>query len=508
MVMKCKQILWFSAIILGLGVSSCKENLLQEITELNLDRALSPTDLVAQVVNRTGVRLNWKKVNNAESYNVEIFDNAEFTGTPAETVEGVTMDQLPYTISGLEGETVYYVRVQAIGEGIDASKWISATFTTAPEQIFNEVDPETLTAESVILTWPAGEMATEIILMPGAIRHVVTPAEVDAGSVTITGLSSDENYTATLKNDEKTRGTISFTTLLGEGVIKITAEDDLKAVIAAAEEGAILALEPGAYIINDDLAIKKTITLQGYKPNDKPVIQGAILRISDNAGLTLKDLVLDATGGASDQTVIYNDDDLENPYGDFLMQGCEVRNYVKGIFYASKKARIPSVTFRNNIIHNIECDGGDFIDFRHGMADKLDFVDNTVYNSAAARDLFRMDSDGSTNFPGVASQITISQNTFYNVINSNSKRYLYIRHANHSISFTKNLIVESEGIYTNQSATNITELSGNNYHNAPNFDDTGNFTTIDPGFTNPEEGDFTINNQDLKLNGVGAARWR
>ena len=515
--MKCRYIIWFSVMIVGLGLSSCKENLLQEITELNLDRALSPTELTAQVVNRTNVRLNWRRVSNAQSYNIEIFDNAEFSGTAAATADGITMDQLPYTISGLEGETIYYVRVQAIGEEIRESKWISATFTTDVEQILNEVDAETITAESATLTWPAGEVATEIILMPGDIRHAVTSAEIAEGSVTITGLSSDVTYTATLKNGEKTRGIVSFTTLLGEGVIKVTAEDDILAVIAEAEEGAILAIEPGTYIINDNIAIDKTITLQGYRPSEKPVIQGAILRISKNAGLTLKDLILDATGGASDQTIVYDDDDLVNPYGDFLMQDCEVKNYVKGIFYASKKARVSSVTFRNNIIHNIECDGGDFIDFRDGMADKLDFVDNTVYNSAAARDLFRMDSNGSTNFPGVASQVNISQNTFYNVINNNTKRYLYVRHANHSISFTKNLIVASEGYYTNQGATTITTLSGNNYHNAPNFtastqsnaqNDGGNYTSLNPEFTDPENGDFTVNNLDLKLNGIGAARWR
>jgi hypothetical protein len=143
--MKCKQIVLLSAIILGLGVSSCKENLLQEITELNLNRALSPTELIAQVVNRTGVRLNWKKVDNAQSYTAEIFDNADFSGSAVKIVDGITTDQLPYTVSGLEGETTYSVRVKAIGEGIDESKWTSATFTTDAEQIFNEIDAETLT---------------------------------------------------------------------------------------------------------------------------------------------------------------------------------------------------------------------------------------------------------------------------------------------------------------------------------------------------------------------------
>lgn len=512
--MKCKYIVWFSAMILGLNFSSCSENLLEEITELNLDRALSPTDLTAQVVDRTNVRLNWRRVSNAQSYNVEIFDNAEFSGTAAATADGITMDQLPYTITGLEGETIYYVRVQAIGEEIRESKWISATFTTDVEQILNEVDAETLTAQSVTLTWPAGEVATEIILMPGDIRHPVTSAEIAAGSVTITGLSSDVTYTATLKNGEKTRGIVSFTTLLGEGVIKVTAEDDLLKVIAEAEAGAILAIEPGTYSIKGDIVIDKTLTVQGYRPSDKPIIQGAVFKVSKSAGLTLKDLSLDGLGG--DQAVVY-DEDLDESYADFLMQDCKVSNYLKGVFYVNKKARIPSVVFKNNIIYDIECNGGDFIDFRKGIADEFIFVDNTVYNSAAARDLFRMDAGGSDNFGSVESKITITQNTFYNTIKNNGKRYLYIRLANNSISFTKNLIVASEGYYANQSATNITELSDNNYHNAPNFtassvsnaqNDTGNYTSLNPEFTDPENGDFTVNNLDLKLNGIGAARWR
>ena len=515
--MKCKYIVWFSAMILGLNFSSCSENLLEEITELNLDRALSPTDLTAQVVDRTNVRLNWKKVSNADSYVIEIFDNAEFSGTAAKSIEGVTYEELPYTVEGLFGETLFSVRVGAVGENLKNSKWITTTFETGIEQIFNEFDPETLTEESATLHWPAGEVATGVVLMPGEIQHVVTSADVAAGATTITGLSSDVTYTATLMNGNKRRGELTFTTLLGgEGVTKVTANDNLATMIAAAADGAVFAIEPGTYVINDKIEINKNISVRGYKPHKKPVIQGAIFRVTKNAALTLRDLSLDGTGGGSDQTVVYNED-LDNPYGAFLMQNCEVKNYVKGIFYVNKKARIPSVTFTNNLIHDIECNEGDFIDFRKGIADEFTFVDNTVYNSAAARDLFRMDAGGSDNFGSMESKITITQNTFYNTINNNGKRYLYIRLANNSISFTKNLIVASEGYYANQSATNITELSGNNYHNAPNFtassvsnaqNDTGNYTSLNPEFTDPENGDFTVNNLDLKLNGIGAARWR
>jgi hypothetical protein len=329
-------------------------------------------------------------------------------------------------------------------------------------------------------------------------------------------LSSGVTYTAILKNGDKTRGVITFTTLLGEGVTKVSAGEDLGAAITAAEEGAILAIEPGIYIVNGDLAIGKTITLQGYKPSDKPIIQGAILRVKNNAGLTLKDLILDATGGTTDQTIIY-DEDLDTPYGAFLMENCEVKNYVKGMYYVNKKARIPLVEFKNNLMHDIECNSGEFIDFRNGIADVLNFVDNTVYNSGNVRDFFRMDAPGSTNFPTVTSVLNFNNNTFYNVNNRSAGRFLYIRLASHQINFTKNIIAVSEGLFTNQSATTLSSMSGNNYYNAPGYysssasgakTDIGSYTTLDPGFTNPSQGNFTISNEDLKLNGIGASRWR
>ena len=40
-----------------IGFSGCKDNMMEEITELNVARAFSPTGLTALVVNRTGVRL-------------------------------------------------------------------------------------------------------------------------------------------------------------------------------------------------------------------------------------------------------------------------------------------------------------------------------------------------------------------------------------------------------------------------------------------------------------------
>jgi len=500
----------------SLSFTGCKDDLLTEITELDVPRAFSPTELEAIVVERTGVRLNWKAVSNADSYTIEFFDNAEFSGSPARTVENITFDQLPYTVSGLLGETLYSVRVKAIGTGVDDSKWITTTFTTDAEQIFEDVNLETLTATSVILNWHAGEAASTITLAPGNITHTVTAEEIAAGQATITGLIPETAYTAKLMNGTRLRGTRTFTTLLDlGGAIAVNPGDDLNALVAGASAGDVFALMPGTYDINADLVVSKSISIKGAKPASKPVINGLVFKIKGNAGLSLKDLTLIGAGATvSNQAIIY-DEASDNAYGPLVIQDCEIQNYDKGLMYVNVKARIEAVTFSGNIIKNITGNGGDFIDFRNGLANTFLFENNTVYNSVEARDLFRMDDGGSTNFAGVTSVITIRTNTFYGV--SKAKRFLYIRLASNQIHFTKNLIAETTGYYTNQASTTITTMANNNYFNAPNFtasttsnakNDTGTFTTFDPGFANASAGDFTISNIDLKANGIGDPRWR
>lgn len=501
-----------------LVLTGCSKTIEDEISSITTSRVFSPTKLTAIVVNKTGVRLNWTGVSKAESYTIEFFANGtmDFSGTPVRTIEGVVGDELPYTVSGLDGETDYSVRVKAIGAGMDDSKWSGLTFTTEAEQIFLALNPTDLEATRVTLRWPAGETATQVVLQPGSVTHSITAGEIANGAVTLTGLAAETNYTATLLNGTKTRGTITFTTLtdLG-GAIQVNPEDDLSATIAAANAGDVFALMPGEYT-TQDIPITKSISIKGARPSNKPILKGAIFRIVDGAGLELKDLVIDGTGSLDGNQMIIYDADMTSPYAPLKVENCTIRNYTKGVMYVNKRAQIQSVLFQGNIIHSIECSGGDFIDFRAGIATTFNFLNNTVYNSALARDLFRMDAGGSTNFPGINSIITISNNTFYNVSNGSNRRFLYIRLASHSISFNKNIIAATDGYYTNQSSTTITTMSKNNYHNAPNFtgstvsgakNDSGDFTSLNPGFTDPAAGDFSVGNIELKASGIGDPRW-
>lgn len=515
--MKANSIFYFIALAVSLGMSSCKDNLTAEISELHLSRSLSPTNVVAQVVERTNVRLNWKKSNNAVSYTIELFDNPAGTGNAVRRIEDITMSQLPYTIIGLDGETDYMVKIQAIGEGIEDSKWITTTFKTGTEQILMPVIPEEITASSVILRWPAGTIATHVILSPGDRTVDLSPTDINNGFIAIMGLVSDVTYTARLMNGEKTRGTMSFTTMLGDNVTKISPSDNLEHILSTLNDGDIVALEAGEYIVNADLDITKTITIQGYKPADRPVIKGLVMKIKNNAGLTLKDVILDGRGNPSQNQAFLYEEDKESPYGTLQVENSIIQNYVKGLLYMNKKTRATSVKFLNNIIFNIECNGGDFFDLRNGIIDEVVFRNNTVSNSSLARDFFRMDAGGSTNFSNVTSKIYIENNTFYKILDGANRRMLYIRLASHQIYFNKNILVESAGTHTNQASTTLTEMKQNNYYLAPNFtagtgsgvkNDTGNFTTFNPEFQNAGQSNFTLGNLELKLNEIGPLRWR
>lgn len=493
-------------------VVGCKDAL-EEIKDINYSRVFSPTNLDARVVNLTSARLAWSEVKGAETYDVELSTN-DFASAATLVVNNITIDQVPLVIPNLDGETEYTVRVKAKGTGITDSKWISAKFKTAAEQIFQAVQAEDLKAKEVILRWPAGQVADKIVLNPGETTHTVTAAEVAAGAATITGLSPETTYTARLERAGRTRGTVTFTTLLDlDGAIAVSPTDDLAAIIANAKAGDVFALLSGTYNLQD-VAITKSISIKGAKPADKPVIKGAVFRLDGGAGLSLKDLILDGTGSLDgSQTFIY----AAGTFAPLLIEDSEIKNYTKGLVYVNTAALIESVIFTGNIIHEIECNGGDFIDFRNGNTNKLNFLNNTVYNSALARDFFRMDAGGSTNFPNVKAVLTVSNNTFYNIINGNNRRFLYVRLTSQEITVTKNIFANTEGYYSNQAITNVLSYSKNNYFSAPNFtastqsnaknDASGTHTSLNPNFTNAASGNFKVGNDDLKFEGIGDPRW-
>jgi hypothetical protein len=505
----------FKNTILGvsyaLAVSACSDQS-EQITSIDYERLFSPINMKSEIKNDTVSDVTWTSVTGASSYDVEIYEedaNMAFSGTPLK-VSSVTAAEALFT--GLAWDTDYSVRVKAKGENITESKWTALTFKTNHERLLTIADDTE--PREVTLQWPIGQTATAIIITPGDITHNITPEELATGTVRITGLTGKTAYTATLKNGKKTRGLVTWTTPIDplSGATLVTPQDDLAAVLTAASDGDIIALQEGTYNIAT-INVTKSVIIAGVSAKRKPVLQGTIIKLDNNAGVELKNLILDGTGSTGDQTIVYAAGDN---FGALAIDGCEIKNYTKGALYVNYKTKIKSISITNCLYHEIECNGGDMFDFRNGLAETFKFSNNTVYNSALARDFFRMDAPGSTNYPDSKSVITIENNTFYKVINGATRRMLYIRLGNQEIHFNKNILAGTLGYYSNQPSTTITEMKDNNYFNAPNFtastqvsakNDTGVYTSLDPGFANADAGNFKVSNATLITKIVGDARW-
>lgn len=516
--------------ILGLSavalISACDDQS-TEITSIDYDRLFSPISLEARVVNQVNARLTWSAVSGATSYNIEVFanDSLTFAGSPVQTLSNIANTDIPYTITGLDGETKYSARVQAIGENITESKWNGVYFKTGTEQIFSSVLEEDLTPTSVILRWTAGETATTITLSPGDISHTITSAEIAAGAATIEGLTAETTYTAKLMNGTKTRGTATFTTLIDlAGAIAIEPGDDFAQILKNAQDGDAFALYPGTYTntileegkeVIGKIAISSNIEIKAVRPSDRPVINGCIT-LNDGASLTIKQVVLDGTDTDGSQAFEFK---TATPYGSLVIDDCEIRNYTKGFYYVNVAATIEEITINNCLINNIECNGGDMLDCRTGYIKAINLTNSTIWNSCASRDFVRYD-DASGNFAGSTPAIKIDHCTIDGVSNNASRRLFYVRFKNNSITFTNNMISNMPKCgrgFSDNSNTAVPAFSNNNYFNTANlvsleeggtskfYDTTGK--VLDPSYKDAAKDDFSITNDNLLYEGIGDPRW-
>ena len=508
-------------LILAIGISSCEsynEGLLDGIGN---SREFSPIGLKATIRNQTTVELTWtvKTDENADHYVVEFSaDDPEFK-TIYKTLQ-VTAAQLPIQVP-LEGETVYSIRVKAVnGSGLEDSKWSVITATTLSEQILFPVADLDVESKQVTLRWTPNSNVTQIVLNPGNITHVITPAEKTAGIAIVTGLTGETDYTASLFNGTKKRGERSFKTGIdiGNGIL-VKPEDDLNAKIAAAPSDATLVLMPGDYkAFTGEIVLSKPITIRGLRAGDKPKLH---VRFTLNAGassLTLIDLDLNGDNTQTD-IVKYNQN---GNYGKLLLSGCIVHDYLGSFTNTATGvvARIESITVENSIFTNIDtASTGEFIDFRTSYVNSIVLTKSTFNKCAASRAFIRLDAAATLSGSGLTSNTLIDSCTFYGVANTIAQsgyQFLYIRFATNITTIRNSLFAETIARYANQAATAAPAFSNNNYYNAATLnaaspvsplksDAAG--TALNPQFTNAATGDFTIGNQTLKDNKVGDPRW-
>ena len=518
MTMKTKNILkgLLVTILLTFTVTNCgyDEDLIEE---LNVNREFAPVALTARVRNQTFVELNWTVNNSIAHYVVEFSADDPSFSTIFTTVQ-VTSSQLPIQVQ-LEGETLYSIRVKAVSaRGLEDSTWAITQAQTLTEQIMLPAQPGDIEATQATLRWIANSNVTHFMIQPGDIRHDITAQEKTAGVALITGLTGETNYTAILRNNTKVRGSAMFTTGIdvGDNTL-VLPTDDLFQMIADAAPGDILLLEQGDYTSQaGTITLDKSITIQGLRTDFKPLLK-VNFEIVDGAvdvSLIDLDLVGDTPNGQID-VVRYTG---AGNYNSLLVKGCIVHDFDRSFIAGNTTdAIVQSVTVDDCIVTNVITNGGDFIDFRNSDALGVSITNSTFNNCAPGRDFLRLDAAGTSNNTGLTINILIDKCTIYACSNSDSRRILYVRFLTNDVTVSNTLIAEtlSEGYADRAGIDETPTFNNNNYFNAAGFYntaqyiyDSGNYTTLDPGFVDAANGNFKITNQTLLDNAVGDPRWR
>ena len=509
-----------AALLMAGGViSSCSD--IDPVHSLELSRVLSPTNLSVRIRNSVNLELTWDAMDKATSYTVEVYQGETAEGTPVFTQEGINADT--YTVkAGLLGETVYYVQVKAVGEGIADSKWTGMKVTTDAEQIFKAVDAAEITHHSAVIRWIDGMMTNadagnKVIVTPvsnasATLEYTVTNEDVANGYVTIDGLTQDTEYQAVMKRGSVTRGTVNFKTRIDTGdMIPIDEGANLAEKLADANEGDAFVLLGSSYTLTEDFELTKSISLTSIDPTNKPTISGGrFIFSSDVASFSMSNIIFD----------------VENNYGNFLeakggslgsltLEGCEIKNTNNNMIYSNVAADFGTITVDNCIISNIG-DGGDGVfDIRKGALTSATITNSTITD--VKRTFIRIE---------VPTDFTMTNCTLYNVatVDNANNRGLFSLAKGKTLN-VKNCLFYGIGLATPTNANSgvwgrsdkmkATDKYANNYYfNCPNLwsnmykdNHSSVATECDPQFADAANGDFTVQSQDLKDNQVGDPRW-
>lgn len=488
--------------LLALVPMACEDDIDPLVEEVVYSRVLAPVDLTVRIRNQVTAEVDWNASSNANSYVVQFSDD-NFISIVHElevTEEDLPIQQL------LAGDKEYAVRVKGIGDGVTESKWAVRQFVTDPEQIFPILPGENFQDTYAILQWPAGSEVSHFFIEPGNLLREITAAERAAGEATLTGLAGATDYTVTIYNGANSRGQVNFSTLKEANVSPL---DDLSAVIAAASDGDVLILAEGEYQ-SGSVIIDKSITIEGQKSYDKPVIYGQFVCQSVVGSISL--INLDARGnGDSAQSQFFNTEtgcDLTS----LTIEGCEISHYSNNFVYNNRNGAYGSITISDCYVHDIPGGGGDGIDFRGGTLGTLTIENSTFANGF--RTFLRMQVEANT---------VINNNTFYRVANqdNSNNRGLFRSSGGGNFEVNNCLFVETGlegseyGTWTRAGDMTATASYRNNfYYNCFNiwngeYSDPSQVdaTEADPAFEDPANADFTVTNQLIIDEGAGDPEW-
>lgn len=546
-----------SMMALALSATSCTDGndwdvdgSLSRLFGLNGDKITVETAETSATV--TFSAFTSKTVPAPEYYVFEVSKDSLYEGVENANIikfgEDKSLTSSPVVLSGLDGDSKYYMRVKAMSSTSNESKWVyykdGSSFKTKAEQIFNNVEATDLFEDHVNLSWTPGAEVTHITYAnANDVENIqtinLTDEEKAAGKYTLSGLQPTSTYTITIYKNDVKRGQLQVTTpaampaanfkyslasdvtVISQDLIDEIAE---KAKAAAGNEtnySATIGIPAGAkvalYGTNDSDGGKTNVTIPdgmsvtffGLAGGETPTI--TLDKNFDIAGshayIKFQNVKLEENGAG-----YFINQSKACTVSEFTLEDCEVSNVKTSFFRIQGKdaKSIGKLTLKNSIFTNL-CAGYGFIHIDAGSgAGRLDNVeiDGCTFNSICVTGkvfIFSKKTD--------MQDITIKNSTFYNC-NGNGQYFVDFN----TDSFGPNTFLIENCIFGKSAdeATNKNIRSKTPATVANSFRTTDFFKVIKGVndtefsstqlFTDPANGNFTIKAGTLKEK-AGDPRW-
>lgn len=546
-----------SMMALALSATSCTDGndwdvdgSLSRLFGLNGDKITVETAETSATV--TFSAFTSKTVPAPEYYVFEVSKDSLYEGVENANIikfgEDKSLTSSPVVLSGLDGDSKYYMRVKAMSSTSNESKWVyykdGSSFKTKAEQIFNNVEATDLFEDHVNLSWTPGAEVTHITYAnANDVENIqtinLTDEQKAAGKYTLSGLQPTSTYTITIYKNDVKRGQLQVTTpaampaanfkyslasdvtVISQDLIDEIAE---KAKAAAGNEtnySATIGIPAGAkvalYGTNDSDGGKTNVTIPdgmsvtffGLAGGETPTI--TLDKNFDIAGshtyIKFQNVKLEENGAG-----YFINQNKACTVSEFTLEDCEVSNVKTSFFRIQGKdaKSIGKLTLKNCIFTNL-CAGYGFIHIDAGSgAGHLDNVeiDGCTFNSICVTGKVFIFSK-KTNMQ----DITIKNSTFYNC-NGNGQYFVDFN----TDSFGPNTFLIENCIFGKSAdeATNKNIRSKTPATVANSFRTTDFFKVIKGVndtefsstqlFTDPANGNFTIKAGTLKEK-AGDPRW-
>lgn len=448
-----------SMMALALSATSCTDGndwdvdgSLSRLFGLNGDKITVETAETSATV--TFSAFTSKAVSSPEYYVFEVSKDSLYEGVENANIikfgEDKTLTSSPVVLSGLDGDSKYYMRVKAMSSTTNESKWVyykdGSSFKTKAEQIFNNVEATDLFEDHVNLSWTPGAEVTHITYANANDEENIqtinlTDEEKAAGKYTLAGLQPTSTYTITIYKNDVKRGQLQITTpaampaanykyslssdvtVISQTLIDEIAEQAKAAAGNETNYSATIGIPAGAtvslYGTNDSDGGKTNVTIPdgmsvtffGLAGGETPTI--TLDKNFDIAGshafIKFQNVKLEENGAG-----YFINQSKACTVSEFTLEDCEVSN-VKTSFFrlqnADEAKSIGKLTLKNSIFTNL-CAGYGFIhvDAGNGVGhlDNVE-IDGCTFNSICVTGKVFIYSKKTD-----MQDITIKNSTFYN----------------------------------------------------------------------------------------------